>query len=247
MTHRIRSLAFNFLFFGGSLFFSIALLWTLLLPQAKCFAVIRKIYFPYLDFIEKYVLGLDLKIEGLEHLPADGAFILAAKHQSAYETLKLFTFLKEPAIVLKRELTWIPLWGWYPLRMGMIAIDRGSATEAMSSILKGAQRVKKEGRPIVIFPQGTRVAPGVDRPYRGGIAKIYKETGLTVVPMALNSGVFWGRNAFWKKSGTVTFRILPPIAADLPPQEMMDRLKTVLERESDTLVDDARKQENQKT
>ncbi|TNE30370.1 MAG: 1-acyl-sn-glycerol-3-phosphate acyltransferase [Alphaproteobacteria bacterium] len=236
MTDRIRSLAFNFLFFSGSLFFSITLLWTLLLPRERSVGIVRGIYFGYMNFIEKYIMGLRLHIEGWEHVPKEGAFILASKHQSAYETLKLCEILDDPAIVLKRELTWIPIWGWYPKKMGMIPIDRGSVAQAMRSIIKGAERVKSEGRPILIFPQGTRVAPGVKAEYRGGIGKIYKDVGLPVIPMALNSGLFWGRNAFWKKSGTVSFRFLPAIPAGLPPQEMMQQLEDVIEKESDALL-----------
>jgi len=236
MTNNIRSLAFNFLFFAGSLFFSLALLWALLLPRRQSAQIIRTVYFGYMDFIETNILGLHLKIEGWEHVPKDGAFILAAKHQSAYETLKLCKIMKDPAIVLKRELTWIPIWGWYPKKMGMIPIDRGSVTQAMRSIIKGAQRVKNEKRPILIFPQGTRVAPGAKADYRGGIGKIYKDIALPVIPMALNSGLFWGRNAFWKKPGTVTFRFLPAIPAGLPPQEMMRQLEESIEKESNALL-----------
>ena len=236
MTDRIRSLAFNILFFSGSLFFSITRLWKQLLPRRLGVGIIRYVSFGYMNFIEKYVLGLELQIEGWEHVPKNGAFILASKHQSAYETLKLCEILNDPAIVLKRELTWIPIWGWYPKKMGMIPIDRGSAAQAMRSIIKGAERVKKEERPILIFPQGTRVAPGAKADYRGGIGKIYKDVQLPVIPMALNSGLFWGRNAFWKKSGTVTFRFLPAIPAGLPPQEMMQRLEEMIEKESDSLL-----------
>ncbi len=231
-----RSIAFNLCFFAGSLFFSIALLWIFILPKQKANNVIRICYFGYMDIIEKYILGLHLHIEGIENIPKNTPYILAAKHQSAYETLKLPFIIENPAIVLKRELTWIPIWGWYPKKMGMIAIDRGSATQAMRSIIKGAKRVKAEGRPIIIFPQGTRVSPNEDIPYRGGLAKLYKEIDLPIIPMALNSGLHWGRNSFWKTSGTITFKFLPPIQAGLQPQEMMAKLEEILETESKALL-----------
>lgn len=238
MIQRARSIAFTVLFLLGSLFWSIALLWALILPRKQCSAVVGFFYFGYIEFIEKYILGLHLKVEGLEHIPKDRPFIVAAKHQSAYETLKLMLFLDEPAIVLKEELTWIPLWGWYPKRMGHIPIDRGSATQAIRSIVKGAKKVKAENRPILIFPQGTRVAPGAEAPYRGGLGKLYKDVDLPIIPMALNSGLFWGKNSFWKKSGTVTFRFLPEIPAGLKPQEMMQQLEETIETHSNALLED---------
>lgn len=237
MIQRLRSFLFTCLFLFGSLFWSIALLWTLLLPRENCVAVIRFFYFNYVDFIERFVLGLRLKTEGIETLPQDTSFILAAKHQSAYETLKLLMLIPNAAIVLKKELTWIPIWGWYPKKMGMIPIDRGSATQAIRSIIKGAEVVKAENRPIIIFPQGTRVAPGAVAPYRGGLSKLYKDVCLPVIPMALNSGLFWGKNAFWKKSGTVTFRFLPAIPADQKPQDMMHTLEDQLETHSNALLE----------
>lgn len=234
----LRSILFNILFFAGALFWSVALLWTLLLPQKICVRIVSYIYGGYIALIEKYIMGLRLEIKGWEHIPQTGPYIIAAKHQSAFETLKL-PYIKKlgyPAIILKKELTRIPIWGWYFWGMGQIAIDRGSGTEALNSIINGCKRSLAAGRPVIIFPQGTRVAVGAKPPYKIGIAKVYKDTHVPIVPMALNSGVFWGRNAFFKKPGTITFEFLPPIPAGLPPLQMMEQLEKATEEASDRLA-----------
>ncbi len=238
-----RSILFNIFFFAGSFFWSVVLLWALILPEKKCAQVVGDIYGGYIAWIEKHIMGLRLEIRGMENLPAKSSYIIAAKHQSAFETLKLphMRNLGYPAIILKKELTRIPLWGWYPARMGEIAIDRGSATEALNSIVKGCKRTIDSGRPVIIFPQGTRVAVSVKKPYKAGIAKVYRDIQVPIVPMALNSGVFWGRNSFFKKSGTVIFEFLPPIPPGLPPLKMMERLEKEIEEASDQLVKEAKR------
>lgn len=238
----LRSLLFNVLFFTGSLFWSLALLWVMFLPREKANRVISVCYGGYISLIEKWVLGLDIELRGVEHLPPSGSYILAAKHQSAYETLKLpfMKIMRDPAIVLKAELARIPLWGLYPRKMGFICIDRGSAMESLRSIVRGANRVKSENRPIIIFPEGTRSTPGAAPDYKFGLAKVYKDVRLPVVPMALNTGVFWGRNSFWKSPGKVVFQFFPALPADLPPAELLKKLEEIIEPATNALITEAR-------
>ncbi len=238
----IRSVIFNIFYIFGSLFFSIFLLWTLVFPPRKCAEMVSKIYGGYMLWISRHIMGIKLEMRGLEKLPKDSLYIIAAKHQSAFETLVL-TFMKRlnyPVIVLKKELTWLPLWGLYPGRMGLVPIDRGSGLKAMQSITRGAEKAVKDGRCLVIFPQGTRVTPGADAEYKTGLAKTYKDLHLPIVPMALNSGLFWGRNKFFKKSGTVVFEFLPPIPANQPPLAVMKKLEEVIEAASNALAKEAR-------
>lgn len=237
----LRSILFNFLYIFGSLAVSVLLLWALLLPRRHCVAVVSEVYGGYIAFIERHVMGLKLELRGLENLPKDSPYIIAAKHQSAFETLKIpfMRRFKYPAIILKKELIWLPLWGLYPLRMGQVAINRGEGMAAMRSISEGCKKAVESGRNIIIFPQGTRVAPGVAKPYKTGLAKVYKDLNIPVVPMALNSGVFWGRNAFFKKPGTVVFEFLPAIPAGLPPLQVMARLEKEIEEASDRLAQEA--------
>jgi 1-acyl-sn-glycerol-3-phosphate acyltransferase len=182
------------------------------------------------------LLGLRYQVVGLENLPANGCFIVAAKHQSAWETLKLHLILTDPAVVLKRELTQVPVWGLMARKARIIPVDRGAKGRAIASMLKGALAIKEDGRPILIFPQGTRVAPGAYVPYKVGVALMYDKLKVPLVPMALNSGMFWPRKAYFKRPGTITVQFLPPIPAGLPREEMMARLESVLEEASDRLV-----------
>jgi 1-acyl-sn-glycerol-3-phosphate acyltransferase len=229
----LRSALFNLVFLPGT-----ALACLIVLPfgfmsrRALMAAVLT--YMRVLAAAERWILGLDYRVVGREHLPA-GPCIVAAKHESTWETMKLHLLIHDPAVVLKSELSRIPLWGWFAKRAGMISVERGAGVRAITSMVRDARERVAEGRSIVIFPQGTRVAPGEWRPYRSGVGALYAALDLPVVPMALNSGVFWGRRAISKRGGTVTVEFLPPIPPGLPQAEMMARLERELEAASDRL------------
>lgn len=230
----LRSHLFNAVFFVWTTLCCVGLLWMLLLPKRGFLAVVRW-YLRSLALLERAILRLDHRVVGREHLPA-APFLVAAKHQSTWETMKLHLLFDDPAVVLKRELMWLPIWGWYAAKAELIPVDRGGRSKAVASMIDGARRVARQRRPIVIFPQGTRVAPGVYAPYRIGIAALYDALDLPVVPMALNSGVFWGRRSFRKKPGTVTVEFLPPIPPGLPRDAFLERLERQLEAATDRLV-----------
>jgi 1-acyl-sn-glycerol-3-phosphate acyltransferase len=230
----LRSALFNVLFFGWTAICCLAIVWTPLLPHRGMMACIR-VYLHSLVLLERVVLGLRYRVIGADKVPS-APVIVAAKHQSAWETMKLHLLLDDPAIVIKAELSRIPLWGWYAARAGMIAVERGSGMRAVAGMIDGARKRLAEGRPIAIFPQGTRVSPGVWMPYRIGIFALYEGLGVPVVPMALNSGVFWPRRAFRKRPGTVTVSFLDPIPPGLDRETFMQRLTEALEGESDRLV-----------
>ena len=234
----IRSVIFNVFYIFGSFFWAFVLLWTFFFPPKKCTAIISAVYGKYLMLIVRYIMGIRLDIKGMENLPKDGPYIIAAKHQSALETLKI-PFSKEfnyPVIVLKKELTRLPLWGLYPKFMGLVTVDRSLGMESLRAMTEGCKGALRDGRSIAIFPQGTRVKPGATVPYKAGLAKLYKDLGVPIVPMALNTGVLWGRNAFFKKAGTATLEFLPALPAGLPPLKMMEQLEKIIEQESDRLV-----------
>jgi 1-acyl-sn-glycerol-3-phosphate acyltransferase len=233
----LRSLALNIALYGWTAILCFALIWALLLPRKQMTAIVR-LWLSHLDWIEKHIGGITWHVIGREHVPK-GACIIASKHQSAWETFKLHLLFGDPAIVLKKELLLIPIWGWYVRRAGMVAIDRARGVEALPRMMKSAQKVIGEGRKIVIFPQGTRVAPGEDRPYKNGVAALYQELNVPVVPMALNSGLLWGKNSFIKKHGVITIEFLPPIPPGLPRMEMMTRLRNDLEAATNRLIQDS--------
>jgi 1-acyl-sn-glycerol-3-phosphate acyltransferase len=245
MIDRIRSLVFNFLFYVV-LTPSVCIFMcpTLLMPRPFAFHVARS-YQWMAYYIEKYVMGLDYEVRGRENIPTDNNhFLVASKHYSAYETMKLYHLFYDPTIILKKELLSLPLFGAFLKKVDVIAIDRGNREQSVSSLIKGAQEMQKQNRPIFIFPQGTRVAVNAtpeQKPYKGGIAKLYTATNLPVVPIAHNSGLYWPRNSFWKKSGKVIFEILPPIQPGLPEREFMQVLQEQIENASNRLVEEGRK------
>lgn len=242
----IRSIFFNILFYGvWTPVVCIAALPVVLIPGRKATLKVAEFFQYGTQFLEKYILGLDYEIRGLEYRPKDHtACLVGAKHYSAYETLKLFLLFKDPAIILKRELLSLPLFGWYLKKLEVIAIDRGNRAEAMQSLYDGARRVQGDNRPIVIFPQGTRV--GIDtttaqKPYKGGIVKLYSELNVPIVPLAMNTGLYWPRNSFWKKSGKVVFEFLPPIPSGLSAEDAMKMLEERIESASARLIEEGKR------
>ncbi|MGE4312714.1 MAG: lysophospholipid acyltransferase family protein [Pseudobdellovibrionaceae bacterium] len=243
----IRQILFNIAFYGWTTISCFLMLPFLIMPH-KIYVVAVTAYFKSVHLLEKYILGLDYVVIGAENLPKDGkTFLVAAKHQSAYETMKLYLLFNDPAIILKRELAWIPLWGWIALKSGAIAINRKSREIAVASLTEGAKRIKKTGRPIVIFPQGTRVpvnsSPEQYR-YRPGIVKMAKAAHLDIVPMAMNTGLFWEKKAFFKKPGIATFSILPPLSHQMSTEELMKTMTKQIEEESNRLRDLALRKES---
>ncbi len=237
----IRSLLYNLSFFGLTGIACFLCLPALLLPRKLAMGVVAG--FVHTNaFLEKYILGLTYELRGIENLPKNGAFIIAAKHQSAFETMKLHIIFKDPAVILKQELLNIPIWGWYLAKSDVIAIDRSSKKAAVKSIQDGALRMKEQGRPIVIFPQGTRVAIGTtsaQKPYKIGVVRVQETTELPIIPMAMNAGVFWPRNAFWKSSGTVIFEFLPQIPAGMESAALLKKLEHDIEDKSNQLMKEA--------
>lgn len=164
----------------------------------------------------RWLLGIRTRVEG--EIP-DGPVLFAAKHQAMYETLELVRILDEPAVVMKRQLADIPVFGWATRRYGCIAIDRSGGATALRAMMRDADLALAEERPILIFPEGTRVAPGEQPPLQPGFTGLYRRLGLPVVPVALDSGRVWPRS--WiKRSGTVTMRFGAPIPAGLPRKEV---------------------------
>lgn len=230
----VRSIAFNLVFLFWTTVPTFVFVWMVLLPQPKVIKIVR-FWQSTFAWFAKHIAGIDFRIEGWENVPK-GACIIAAKHQSAYETCILNVLFGNPAIVLKKELTYIPIWGWFAKASGLIPIDRKGGVKALAIMKKAASEAIQAGRKIVIFPQGTRVKPLTRKPYKVGVAAMYQDLNLPVVPMALNSGLFWPKASFLKKKGTVLIEFLPPIPTGLSRSAMMHRLEDELEAASDRLA-----------
>lgn len=233
----LRSLAFNLLFFAwtGVL---LLLLSPVLLFGVKAAHWVGRLWVRGSFALLAATVGLRHRIVGLENLP-EGPAIVAPKHQSAWDTMVFALPLRLPAYVLKRELIFVPLFGAYLWRAGMIPVDRAGGGAALRSMAAAAREAAAAGRHVLIYPQGTRVAPGQHRPYHPGIAALYTQLGLPVVPVALNSGLFWGRRAFTKRAGIITVEFLKPIPPGLPRREFMAELEARLEAASDRLAREA--------
>lgn len=186
-------------------------------------------------WLQKRLIGVSYRFEGLENLP-QGAYIVAAKHQSAWETLALPLALPDPTFILKRELLWIPFFGWYLAKMGMAPINRGAPLQALKALIAASREKAAQKRQIVIFPEGTRREVGAQADYKQGVFPLYAELGLPVVPVALNAGLYWPKKRFCLYPGVILCRFLPPIAAGLKRREFMQKLETMIETECRLLV-----------
>jgi 1-acyl-sn-glycerol-3-phosphate acyltransferase len=223
-----RALAFNLAFFVWTALIGALGLPFLLAPRAVTMRFGR-FWASSVLVLLKTIVGLDHEIRGLDRIPRGGC-IIAMKHQSAWDALIIPVVLGDPAPVVKRELLLLPFYGWYAVRAGSIAIDRKARAGALRRMLAQARPVAAAGRPIVIFPEGTRVAPGERRPYQPGVAALYQALALPLVPTAVNSGLYWGRRSFVKRPGRIVLEFLEPI----PPGRTRPRLMAELERRIET-------------
>lgn len=235
----VRASLFNVYFFGLTVLEAL-ILWPFAFTGRGPARLVARLWCWQARLGLKAIVGMDLRIAGREHLP-DGPCILVVKHQSAFETVMLHTLMDNPAFVLKRELTAIPVFGWYLGALGQVAVDRGAGVRALKEMVSQVGARLKEGRRIVIFPEGTRTPPGADRPYHPGIYALYKAyPDVPMIPVALNSGVFWGRRSYLKTAGTVTIRYLPPLEKDQDRKTFMAGIKRTIDAASDRLVAEAR-------
>jgi 1-acyl-sn-glycerol-3-phosphate acyltransferase len=230
----LRSFAFNVGWYLGSAVIAIVGMPLLLAPRRWVVGWAR-LWTAFVLWWLRVTVGLTHKVIGVENLPA-GPAIFACKHQSSWETLSFTLLFDDIAIVLKRELLFIPVVGWAMARAGNIAVARGDGASALRGLVRQAKAAIADRRSIVIFPEGTRVAPGEQKPYQVGTAALYRQLGVPVVPMALNSGLFWGRRKWVKQPGTITLEILPPIPPGMPRAAFMDTLRERIEAATDRLI-----------
>lgn len=236
----IRSFLFLVYMYGGTFLLSFFLI--LLLPfPPKVMRFGSQIWGKMLMWGVRVICGIRYEIRGLENLPESGA-IIACKHQSAWDTAIFVVLRLSTCYVLKKELLKIPFYGWFVNRGGHVAVDRAAGASALKGLVADVKAALKEDRNIVIFPEGTRSEPGKTGTYHPGIAAIYTQTNLPVIPVALNSGVFWGRKSFLKKPGTMVLDIMEPIEAGLKRREFMSRLETTIEERTSKLEQEALQQ-----
>jgi 1-acyl-sn-glycerol-3-phosphate acyltransferase len=241
---QIRSLAFNIAFYVSLILQMI--FWTpyyFLSPRHRAWYV-PKFWAKSSLWLQEKITGTKSEITGLENLPA-GSYILAPKHQSFWDTIAFLPHIPDALYILKRELTWIPFFGWYIMKMRMIPVDRGSRSKALKAVIAATRaELARNSRQLIIYPEGTRRAPGDEPAYKWGIVELYAQLDIPVVPVAHVAGLYWPRRKFLRYPGTIKARFLPPIPPGLEKQEFMRRLVAETEAACDQFLIEAARSEN---
>lgn len=230
----VRSAVFNALFFGVTAFGVLGGLALLPFPRRFIRRYVQG-WAKLMLWLLRIVCGIRLRVTGAENLPT-GPAVIAAKHQSAYDTIVWLALLPDPVYVLKQELLRIPVWGTLARKYGAVAVDRAGGAGALKRMVKEASAAAAEGSQIIIFPEGTRTAPGQRVPYQPGVVALGAAVGRPIIPAATDSGMFWGRRAFAKRPGTLTVAVLPPLPMGLPRAQLLARMEDVIETESERLL-----------
>ncbi len=233
-----RSVLFNVFFFVLHSALVVGMLALLPFPRRSMQVTVR-LWTNVLRAGLKLIVGLDLEVRGRGNLP-QGACIIASKHQSALDTFVFYLLLNDPNYVMKKELIQIPVWGWHARKCGAISVDRDGGAGALKQMLRDTEDRMTGDRQVILFPEGTRTAPGTRHPYNPGIAAVYARIKVPVVPVALNSGLFWGRRSFNKKPGVITIEFLPPMPPELDRGQFMSELENRIETATEKLVAEAR-------
>lgn len=239
----LRSLAFNTLFYLNLVVQMIV--WTpfFFLAPRKTAWLVPKVWARSSIWLQKIVAGTNTEITGLENLP-DGPCIIAPKHQSFWDVIAFLPFIPDALYILKRELMWIPLFGWYVAKMRMIPIDRASRSRALKQAVRIARERMAEKRQLIIYPEGTRRPPGAEPAYKYGIVELYIRLGVPVVPIAHVAGLYWPRRKFLRYPGTIHARFLPAIEPGLDRETFQTRLIKETEEACDALLIEAARSHN---
>jgi len=236
----LRSLAYAIYLYAMLALIGLAFLPAVLITGRRAAAKASHLWADVGVWGARRICGMRHQVRGMENVPKSGPILIACKHQAMWETLFFMTIFKEPAIVLKKELLSMPIYGWYARTMEMISVDREDGPSAIKDLARQAQAALDKRRPIIIFPEGTRRAPGALPDYKPGIALLYRQLGVPCVPAALNSGLCWPAHGFLKSPGLITVEFLPPVAPGLDRKSFMNELVTRIEAATQRLEDEAR-------
>jgi 1-acyl-sn-glycerol-3-phosphate acyltransferase len=239
----LRSLVYNVLFYLVLAFWITVGIPTFLMPRWGIVWIAQN-WARSSIWLMRVVCNTRVEYRGLEKIP-DGPLLVASKHQSMWETFALLQFFEQPLFILKRELEWIPFFGWYLIKMNMIGIARGAGGRALKEMARRAGEEVRRGRQLIIFPEGTRTAVDAPPHYKTGVAQVYVDCGVTCLPVALNSGLFWPRRTFMRYPGTLVVEFLDPLPPGLTRREFIARVSAVIEQATSPLVEAARQEQAQ--
>jgi 1-acyl-sn-glycerol-3-phosphate acyltransferase len=237
----LRSLVFNVLFYALLVFWILLAIPTFLMPR-QAILTVAGWWAKSSIWLMRIVCGTRVEFRGAEKIPK-GPLIVASKHQSMWETFALLQFFEQPLYILKRELTWIPFFGWYTMKADMIDVARDAGARALRDMTRRAGTAVREGRQLIIFPEGTRRPVEAPPRYKPGVALVYKDSGVPCMPVALNSGLFWPRRNFMRYPGTLVVEFLDPLPPGLSRDEFIDRVRDAIEGATDRIVKDAREEQ----
>lgn len=231
----VRSLIFNVTFYAALVVWLIVALPTFVMPR-RAILTLARLWARQNIWLLRVICNVKVEVRGLARIPR-GPLVVASKHQSMWETFALVPLFDDPLYILKRELTRIPLFGWYLVKAGMIAVNRKAGTRALLRMTREAVRkVRDDGRQLIIFPEGTRRPVGAAPAYKPGMAQVYVDCGVPCLPVALNSGLFWPRRTFLRYPGTLVVECLECVPPGLSRREFVARISTAIETATDTLV-----------
>jgi 1-acyl-sn-glycerol-3-phosphate acyltransferase len=233
----VRSLVFLAVFYINTAAFLVLGSWLLFGPRRWAMEGLRLHGLASLWWL-RLICGTRLEVRGKDKLPS-GACLVAAKHQSALDTFALIPVFRDPAMVMKAELGWIPLYGWFSHKFQHIFVKRERGPAALKSLIRDARQRAGQERQIVIFPEGTRRTPGAPPDYKPGFIALYEGLGLPCYPLALNSGLFWPRRSILRHPGTIVIEVLDPIPAGLPRAEARRLIEARIEAAADRLIAEA--------
>ncbi len=232
----IRSLLFNFLALIANILFFTLLIPALLLPYSKYMPYIGKNWMRMTLWLFRHIIGVKHEVRGRENIPASGGYIVAAKHQSAWETMAVAYEFPYPTWILKRELMWVPVFGWHLKKTEQIPINRGKRSKVMRDMNDCAHERINQGRQVMIFPEGTRRPIGAPPEYKSGISHVYAELNVQCIPVAHNAGLCWPKRGFIKYPGKIIMEILPSIPAGLDKRIFFERVQQDIETASNRLI-----------
>ena len=231
----MRSLIFNITFYVVLVLFLILGAPVLLLPRIYAIRALQA-WGHTANWLMAVICGIEVEVRGAEHIPS-GPLLVVGKHQSVWETFTLPTLFDDPCIVEKKELFYIPIYGWpYTYKFGMIGVDRNAGSKALRDLIKRGREEIARGRQIIILPEGTRRAVGAAPDYKSGAAALYTALGVPCVAFGLNAGLFWPRRQFLRKPGKIVIEFAAPIQAGLPRKEFERQMQATIEGITDRLV-----------
>ncbi|MFL6793363.1 MAG: lysophospholipid acyltransferase family protein [Bradyrhizobium sp.] len=236
-----RSLIYNVLFYVVLVVLIIIAIPTFAMPRAALLTVARW-WAKTSIFLLRVICNTRVEFRGTEKIPT-GALIVAAKHQSMWETFALLQFFEQPLFIVKRELMWIPVFGLFLIKTGMIAVDRNSSLRSLKDMTRRAGAEVRRGRQLIIFPEGTRRPVDAPPRYKHGVGQLYVDSGAACLPVALNSGLFWPRRTFMRYPGTIVVEFLDSLPPGLTRDQFNAQVSAVIEEATARLVEAGRKEQ----